>query len=288
MAAPPGNGAGWDGLLASRLRAWQMGIGMGRGPIDFLLLPWNLVMHGQPTYSRFDGVLSPLYLVMLPPAALLGGRTVRRLLAVAAAGVVLWALGPQQLRFLSPVLILLAALLGDSWRSREWISRARRLAFLPPAIFLLGAAVPAVPRAARDLREILPVVTGAESREAYLSRRIQSYDAFRLLGEAVPPGERVLLLWENRVYYSPRRTIGDSFFEASQVMRLAEKAGDPSALVALLRKRGIGWILVNRPLQNVFARYQDPAALAAMERVIERCAPVARRRGLELYRLPSA
>ncbi len=283
LALPAANSAGWDAYLASRLRTWQMGMGMGRGFLDWLLLPWNVVMNGQSAYSRFDGVLSPHYLAMLPLSLLLGGSRLRPLWIAVVAGLVLWALGPQQLRFLSPVLLLACALLGDSWRGQSEKTGGARI---PATIFLLGGIVVAAPHITREWRDTLPVVVGSEGRQPYLSRQIQSYEAFIMLDQIVPPGEKVLLLWENRTYYSPRPTLCDSFFEASQVVRLAGESGSAGQFVAKLREKELRWILVNRPLQNIFARQYDPAALSILEETIRRSTPFGSWKGLELYRLP--
>ena len=286
LVVPPGNSAGWDSLLAGRLREWQMGMGMGRRLLDYLLLPWNVVMNGQPFYNRFDGVLSPLYLILLPLSLLFGDRRTRRLWALAAAGLLLWAIGPQQLRFLSPVILLACALLGDSWRHPEQNAGRRWIAYLPRSIFLIGTMAVAAPPLTQELRDTLPVVLGREGRESYLSRQIQSYDAFSLIERIVPSDQKVLLLWENRTYYSTRQIVCDSFFESSQVVRLAERMGSAGRFLGELKAMDIDWIVVNRPLQNVFARQYGRNALNTLEMTLKNCEPVGSWKGVELFRVP--
>jgi len=287
LVVAPGNGAAWDGELAGRLRGWQMGMGMGRGLLDYILLPWNLVMNGQPVYSRFDGLLSPLYLVMLPPALLFGGKRLRRLFPVVAGGLLLWALGPQQLRFLSPLLLLSCALLGDSWVPAKGTGVPSIRKWLPPAVLLVGGIITAAPHIGRELADTVPVIAGLEDRESYLSRQVQSYGAFRLLEEKTAGDEKVLLVWENRSYYSPRATRADSFFEASQIVRLAGRSGSGERFLAELQAMDIDWVLVNRPLQKVFERNYDPAAIAILEDAWRMCTLDGEAKGIQLFRLPT-
>ncbi len=281
---PEGNGAEWDASLASQLRTWQMTIGMGRRPVDFLLLPWNTVLNAQPVYARFDGVLSPLYLLLLPVALVRGGRAVRRLLAAAAAGFLLWSIGPQQLRFLSPVLLLAAAALGAGAIGPS--RRRRAAASIRLSVIIVAGALLLAPSIRRVARDTLPVVIGRESREGYLARKVQSYEFFRLVDRLVPPGGKILLVWENRVYYSPRPVLADSFFEASQVIRLADRRGSGRAFLEDLKRRGIGWIAVNRSLQRVFERNFAPHPNEVLAEALRMCEKTASRKGIDLYRIP--
>ena len=104
-------GPDWSAELAGRFAAWQRGIGMGRAPADYLLLPWRVFNESGKGYERFDGALGRHWLVVALFAAALGWRSplARRCLAAAAGLFALWAAGPQQTRFLLPLLPLLAA-----------------------------------------------------------------------------------------------------------------------------------------------------------------------------------
>ena len=103
-------GPGWSAEVGEQFAAWQRSIGMGRDPIDYLLLPFRLLRHSGPGYARFDGALSPVWLAVVPVAlgAVRSPRG-RRVLAVAGAMFVVWAAGSQQSRFLIPILPLIAA-----------------------------------------------------------------------------------------------------------------------------------------------------------------------------------
>lgn len=275
-------GRGWDPVLAGRLVAWQRSIGMGREFVDWLLLPWNVVFHGQPRYDGFDGVLSPALLLWGPWAACRGGKIARRALLLLLAGLYLWGLGPQQLRFFLPGILLAAAVGGAWWRTeRGWIGAAQGALFFIIPLLLLA---PALRETARDT---WPVVSGREGREEYLARKIQSYEAFRRMERSVPEGEKVALLWENRIYYGTRPWIADSFFEASGMVRRAEIAGSPDRFLAALRSEGASWILVNRPLGGIFSRFSPSPSIGWIEEALRGSARVGGWKGLELFRIPA-
>ena len=273
-------GEGWDPVLGERLVHWQRSIGMGREAKDYLVLPWNIVFHGHPTYDFFDGILSPALLLWLPWVLLRGTRPARRLLLLLLVGVYLWGVGPQQLRFLLPLLLPWAAVAGAFWRSERGV-----LGHLQAALFLAICAALLFPFLEREGRDTLPVVLGRESRTDYLDRTVQSHLAFREAALRVPPGETILLVWENRIYYLARPTRADSFFEASRVVRLAEETGSPEALLDRLKGSGVRWVLVNRPLQRVFERDYPRRSIEILNRAWGMCEQVGAWNGLELYRV---
>lgn len=274
-------GHGWDTVLDERLLAWQRSIGMGRDPLRFLILPWNAVLRGEPRYAFFDGVLSPALLLWAFWAWVRGGRETRGVLLLSLAGIYLWGLGSQQLRFLLPVVLLLAAAAGGFWRTERGA-----FGVFQGGLFLAIAAGLLAPALAETRRDALPVVSGRESEDSYLRRKIQSYAAFRAAERTVPAGERILLVWENRGYYLHRPYAADSFFEASRIVRLAERSGSNEAFLDHLRQEEIRWVLVNRSLERVFSRYAPARALAILDRAWKACEPRGEWGGLELYRVP--
>jgi hypothetical protein len=257
-------------------------MGMGRDPLTFLLLPWNITFRGQPAflYRFFDGVLSPLLLLWAFWAVLRGTGLTRRLLLLSLGGVYLWGVGPQQLRFLLPLILLLSALVGAHWRSERGL-----LGAIQGALFLLTAGGLLAPFLVETARDTLPVVLGREKPERYLNRKVQSYEAFQALPHHVPTGERVFLIWENRVYYGTRPFIADSFFEASEAVRMAERAGSPDRFLAELKDRGCEWVLVNRQLEKVFARYSPPPSVRILNEAVGKGKRVGSWKGIELYRI---
>ncbi|MFH1679314.1 MAG: glycosyltransferase family 39 protein [Candidatus Eisenbacteria bacterium] len=274
-------GRGWDALLGERLLAWQRSIGMGRDPIRFLLLPWNAIVRAAPGYPYFDGALSPALLLWAPWVWFRGGRPARGVLLLALAGIYAWGIGSQQLRFLLPVVLLLASASGGFRRTERG-----SFGMLQNSLFVAIAAALLAPFVVETVRDTIPVVAGRESESSYLRRKVQSHEAFEGTAQIVPEGERVLLVWENRVHRAPRPFEADSFFEASEIVRLAETSSSETAFLNRLKSEGIRWVLVNRPLQRVFARHSPPAAVVLLDRAWALCEPRGAWAGLELYRIP--
>ncbi len=279
----PGSDPVWDAALADRLQNWQLSMGMGRAPLDFLLLPFRLFFEGDRGYARFDGTLHPVLLLALIPAALLGGLRARGAIAAGVAGIWLWALGPQQARFFLPVLVFLAA--GCGW---DWLpARGSKMRYAIIAMLVLSTSA-GLFRPAVDLaRDTIPVVAGTESRESYRARHVQSYEALKNITRQVPPGETVLFLWENRLYGFDRPHIADSFFEASQIARLAERDGSSQAFGARMAERGVRWVAVNRSLERVFGRQYARETMVVLNGYVAGLEPVGAWKGIELYRVPA-
>ena len=61
-------GPEWSSALGAAHRSWQRAIGMGRSPLDLVLLPVRVLFLGAEGYEHFDGRLHPLLGVLLPIA----------------------------------------------------------------------------------------------------------------------------------------------------------------------------------------------------------------------------
>ncbi len=241
-------GPDWNAALGDQLLAWQRGMGMGRSPLDYLLLPWRVLTEGDRGYENFDGRLAlvaiPFLLLALwraarpePPALL------RPALATSAIYFALWAMSSQQMRFLIPILPLLALAGGLA------------------AAELAGRFFPRRPLLASALALLLPLIVFAEDpsllrkglqhaaiyRDArFVADPWAAAPAFREPLLALPPASKVLLLNWNQGYYSPIPFLADSFFEASQIAAWLE--GTPAAeLPTVLRGRGVTHVLLGRP-----------------------------------------
>lgn len=278
----PGDSPVWDAALAERLRAWQLSMGMGRTPADFLLLPYRLFFEGNRGYLRFDGIVHPILLLALIPAAWHGGARTRGALAAGVAGIWLWAVGPQQVRFFLPCLFLLAGMAGWDWLP----ARGTKLRYGIVAFLLISSGAALFGPARELARDTVPVVAGSESRESYRARQVQSHEALRNIARVVPPGETVLFLWENRLFGLDRPHIADSFFEASQIAHLAEVSGSTLRFAERMATRNVRWVAVNRSLERVFGREYPDETMGVLNGYVAGLEPVGAWKGIELYRVP--
>lgn len=242
-------GPWWSERLTAQLVAWQRSIGMGRDPVDFLLLPFRVFVAGGEGYARFDGRLSPVWVVLLPATLVLGLSLSRVRWALAAAGLafVAWAATAQQMRFLAPALPLLALAVVDTASAR--LARLapplrRRLAI---AGFLAAAALVAVPQRAVLAAgwRTLPVLLAGDPA-TLLGSAVP--EVWRFVDRTLPQDARLLLLGTNRVFDCRREAIADSFFEASQITDWLADAPGPAEVLARLRAAGVTHVVVeHRP-----------------------------------------
>ena len=238
-------GPDWNAELGEKFVAWQREIGMGRGWLDYLLLPWRVLTQGNQGYAHFDGRLAlPLVLLLVlaiwraakpePP------KLLRPALWVSALYFLLWAASSHQMRFLIPILPLLA--LGAGLAAADWATRfgrrpvvANALAlFLPLAVLSDAGLLENGLKHAAIYRDSRFVADPWGAAPPYRERLLQ-----------LPADAKILLLNWNHGYYLPRPYLADSFFEASQISAWLD--GTPRAeLPAKLAERGVNHVLLRQ------------------------------------------
>jgi dolichyl-phosphate-mannose-protein mannosyltransferase len=199
----------WDALTEQGLAHFKAHFGMGRSPVALAALPWNITVNG----AQFGGSLGPLFLVLIPGlvfAPRLRGPVAW--LAIGIAGyVALWAspISSYQLRFLVPIVPALALLAASSLRTlklRAEQSVPHGAKVLAMVVIILGTMnlPPFIPLHEADregwsgwLTHVLRdspvrVVLGREAEDAYLSREVPSYGAWRWINDHLVADARVL------------------------------------------------------------------------------------------------
>ncbi len=240
-------GAYWSPRLGEQLHAWQSSIGMGREPLDYLLLPLRVILDGGAGYARFDGEVGAFWIVVLPLAGWVARRhaLVRRCLAAAGLYFVFWALSSQQMRLLIPVLPLLSIAGGVA--AVELLERlpwpdfrplGRRLLLLGSlAILVWTAAGGQLPGGTAKPTRGRYLFAAASALERYLNeegdlRQTAVHPVYGFL-RTLPADARLLFLNTNQGFFCDREFFADSFFEASQIADWLR----PAATVAALRER---------------------------------------------------
>ncbi len=256
-------GPDWSPRLAEQLSAWHSGIGMGRSPLDTLLLPLRVMLAGGQGYDRFDGEIGSFWIVLLPLAIVFGRRQplARRCLAAAGLYFVTWGLASQQMRLLIPVLPLLA--IAAAVAVVELLDRLPAPSWRRAGAALAGVLVLAlVVSAHRDVHAAAPKAFEVYRRaDAAQLRASAIHPVYSFIGEELPRDARLLMLNTNHGFFCDREYLADSFFEASQIADwLAPAGADVTALRRLLADRGITHVVLeNRPLGIAF-----PPALPAL------------------------
>ena len=244
--------------------------GLGKDPAAILATPLALSYAAE----RFDdaalGAGFGIALLLLP-LALIGRRgsaEVRYLALISVSALVIWVLSVPYARYLLPVfgaLTVLAAVgLDDLSRSAGGL--AARIASSVPAL-LMAASLPLVLFMLPGASARIPyeVALGLETREAYLSRLLPTYDPLRLVASSTGAGSNVLLLSfhagssddEDRLY-APGRVETVASLWTQDLIRIRDHA----AALSAIRDRGFTHVYVNRRLVDAWARgaaMLDPA-----------------------------
>ena len=240
-------GPEWSESLSESLARWQRAIGMGREPVDFLLLPLRVVLEGGDGYARFDGRISPLWLVLAPLSVWTAWRDelVRRAMILAGLSFLVWAATSQQMRFLVPVLALLAVAAARA------LDEVVRVLGRWPALSRAAAPAPALLASALLLWLAWPWGRVALDNLPALGRHYEEMraaliePAHRFVSQELPPEARLLMLDHNRGFHVRREYLADSFLEASQIAELF-RGDDAEAAARRLRELGITHVLVER------------------------------------------
>jgi len=169
----------------------------GVGILDFILFPFRVVLDPK----RYGGwTTSPGILVVALgiPGLFIGGREARRLGAFSGAGIACMFFIRRFARYLLPFFAPLAIVAAIA------VCRAKRLRGPLLAVLLAGFALGLVPGAAMTAIRFSAAL-GLESRDAFLTRRIERYPAFAWANAHLEP-DGVVLTLDPRGYYLDRDT----------------------------------------------------------------------------------
>ena len=224
---------------------------------------------------QVGGVIGPQWLLLLIPAVLLvRGRRSWPLWAAAVTGLLGWGALVQFGRFLLPVLVPLAALLGTA-AARLTVPRRPRDPVAAAVLVLLATVLAWNASAVLDplAAERIDVLTGRITDAAYRRHWVSYWPAVDPIARLVPPEGKVLLVGEARCYGIPRDVIVEDPYRTPLLVELAEASPDAAALRERLRTLGVTHLLVNRLEMARIARmrgrreYFGEASPGARERI---------------------
>ncbi|MEM8993788.1 MAG: hypothetical protein AAGF23_03235 [Acidobacteriota bacterium] len=241
-------GPDWSLALHEQFATWQRSIGMGREWDDYLLLPWRVIVEGGQGYGRFDGEISLLWLAGVPLAIIAAGRSMAhhrrwRLFGfVALLHAIFWASSSQQMRFLIPVLALIAAPAASvvgvaAARFIDGSDARRTLLTLTSTVLFLAVATTQHGKVIGSGLQVVPVML-----HPTISPQPNVPEIFQAVAQ-LPEDARLLFLNTNQGFFSARPFIADSFFEASQINDWLRTTTSPSEVFERLHQRSITHIL---------------------------------------------
>jgi len=237
-------GIGWDMELSRQYDLFLKSLGMGRGLLDYLLLPWNLSFHAKMNNPAFDGILGPLFILTLPFAAGVRNMPAPLKTAMAYCGITFgfWAASAHQIRYLMPIFPFLAILVGYIL---GYYRHHRVIFSLLTILVVIGVAFNGY-HILRDVQVIRPfaVLIGKESRRAYMGRMIPSYDIFHYCNTHLPENAKIFLIYmKNPGFLCDRSYYSDSVMESHTIEKILSRAQTPQQVYQELKSMGFTHIL---------------------------------------------
>lgn len=250
MSIWPGEALGWDVERSNLFQAMnsQYG-GVVKSPLDYLLAPWNLSVVAQPEQPVFfDGVLGVAFLIGLPLLIFALWKfdvpvEVRIGASVAAIVFLFWLFSSQQLRYLIPILPLIAIGIAAAV---EKIAEKRTPLYMAAKYSISVAAVCGLLVSVAWFLQKAPlrVVLGGETRDQYLTRNLDYYPYYHALNTTTAPDAKVWLINMRRDTYNIDRPVfSDYLFEDWTLRRMVWESKSAVELRAKAKEMGVTYVL---------------------------------------------
>lgn len=250
MSIWPGTATGWDAERSNLFQAMntQYG-GADKGALEYFATPWNLSIAAQPEdAAHFDGVLGVAFLFGLP--VLVWGLwkfdlPVEARIGAGVAGIMFlfWLFSSQQLRYLLPIVPVLA--IATMTAAGKISAGSKSLAQVWQYGFAVMSFAALLVAAAWFCQKApLRVALGGESRDQYLIRNLDYYPYYETVNRDVPAGDRVWLINMRRDTYNIERPIfSDYLFEDWTLRKMVWEARTVQDVRAKATAMGIRYVL---------------------------------------------
>ena len=250
MSVWPGEAPGWDVERSNLFQAMNSQYGGDvKTPLDYFAAPWNLSVIAQPEQAaNFDGVLGVAFLFGLPFliwALWKFDLPVEAKIGVGVAAVIFlfWLFSSQQLRYLLPILPVLAIGIAVAV---ERIAEKRSPLYITAKYSISIAAVCGLLTTAAWFLQKAPlrVVLGGESRDQYLERNLDYYPYYQTLNADTPADAKVWLINMRRDTYNlDRPYFSDYLFEDWTLRKLIWESQSVQELRTKASAMGIQYVL---------------------------------------------
>lgn len=215
----------------------------GESGVEILLLPFRMLIFGEEGNPRlFDGIASPIFLlVLLPLLRLFWNRTAIQE-RVYPGGIVLWygmlviyttialLYAPARIRYMAPVYFLIAILTVEGLSGLK--KQGGRLFQLLPWILMLchiGWGMVHAP-VIENLKASISLYRNNRERESYRKKHIE-YDLIQEVNKRVPADSCTLLLYTGNSFYWYTGCVRSSgYHSASDLLRAIRRAHSPEDL----------------------------------------------------------
>ena len=247
-------GPNWDAPRAAMYDiVTHKSYGMGNSPVDFLLLPWRLVVYGADE-APFDGSIGPLYLVITPLILFFRPKhkPTTYVLIYAACFFFVWANLSQQVRFLLPGLGALSMCLYsvfDCEFKRVMVNRYT-IRILTIGLLIINSSYPL-----EQFQRYQPLafITGKVNREEFLMRHLKNYPPIQYINTHLPSGSKTYMLFVGNIgYYCKRSFIQESVFEDYTFKNVLTSAASAQGIAAWLNKQAVSHLLIDEAMATQY------------------------------------
>lgn len=246
-----GTAPGWDAQRSVLFQIINARYGGDpKSAIDYLIAPFTVSLRAQPELPEFfDGVLGVAFLFGVPLiiwAYRRYGLKPELNIALIASGVlfVFWLFTSQQLRYLLPIFPSLAVAICFSAYLISQESKTLRQGLMVILLFI-SVVTGSVTLAWFAQKNPLAVAFGGESREDYLTRRIDYYPYYQIVNTELPADAKVWLVNMRRdTYHIEKPYFSDYMFEDYTLKGLVEESKTLPELQDKIRQMGITHLLV--------------------------------------------
>ena len=250
MSIWPGKGNGWDVERSNLFQGMnsQYG-GADTNKLNYLIAPARVSIAAQPEQpSNYDGVLGVMFLIGLPLliwALWKFDMPLEAKIGVAVAGVMylFWLFSSEQLRYLLPIVPLLAIAIAASVEAIG--AKTGSLKTVAQYAFIVAAICGTLTTAAWFCQKApLRVVLGGETRDQYLTRNLDYYPYYQTLNTDTEPDAKVWLINMRRDTYNLDRPVfSDYLFEDWTLRKMVWETRSVQELRAKTASMGIKYVL---------------------------------------------
>lgn len=238
-------GPEWNSNLSETAVKAHRKFGMGREPLDYLLLPVRVILDADWDFSRFYGKIDKTWLFLVPFSMFAGIRLpiVRRSLLVGFLFFIAWGLGTQQMRLLLPALTCLCVASAISVAHLfSWIKK-KNVAAIGKGILLIAASTYLIVAANTDNR----AYSSKDSQKRFLRANSYELSLFRSINQLLPPDALIYAPNVVNIFHLDRKVIGNNLVGVRQIRDLLLVGKSQVEIFEILKAEGITHIMIKEP-----------------------------------------
>lgn len=285
---------GWFGIFQTRQLLY------GEGFWETILIPLRIFFQGRDDSDRyFDGVLSPLLLILIPFAFLKNPQRRESLaLLMFSLYFLFMALFSEvvRIRYILPIVPFFAILSVQGIKNlvdriSGAVQKPRMLGLIALSLLVVGFLAANGLYLTQYFQTIGPLsyLSKAETRDAFLARHLGSYPVIRFINGNLPADARVyLVLLGRRGYYLDRDYRHDPTNGMALISDMAKIAGDRQRFTDRLRETDCTHLLLRTDLFEKYLRdnYPEKTRMRLLEAMAESMRLVYESGGYAVLTLP--